>query len=86
MARTYAGILGLVAMLTSIVRGVLYGAGTDSLMFSAFCSLWVFAAIGYVLGRCGQWMMDQSVQTRIEAEIKAEEAREAQAAAAKPAA
>ncbi|MBN2022711.1 MAG: hypothetical protein JW809_07935 [Pirellulales bacterium] len=81
MAQTYAGILGLLAMLTAMARGALHHGGDESLMWSAWCGLWVFAGIGYVVGRMGDWIVRESVQARIAVEIAAEEERDAQAAA-----
>lgn len=81
MARTYAGILGSLALLTSLARGFVHAQSTDTVLLTAWCSLIVFAAVGYVVGGIAARTIDESViaavQTQLTQEKSAEEAREA---------
>ncbi len=81
MARTYAGILGSLALLTSLARGFLHAQSTDTMLLTAWCSLMVFAAVGYVVGGIAARTVEESViatvQSRLTQEKSSEEAREA---------
>ena len=76
MARIYAGILGLLAFLTSLAHGLLHDGDSGTIVWNAWCSLWVFAAVGYVLGSIAARTVDDSVEARITAELAAEEAQQ----------
>lgn len=75
MARTYAGILGLLAFLTSLVRGLYHAQGPESLMGQACVHLAVFAIAGWAIGGCARWIVEDSVRQRLEVEIAAQEGR-----------
>jgi len=81
VARTYAGILGSLALLTSLARGFLHAQSTDTMLLTAWCSLMVFAAVGYVVGGIAARTVEESViatvQSRLTQEKSSEEAREA---------
>ena len=68
MARIYAGILGPLALLISLVRGVIHAWDTETMLLQAWISLWVFAAVGAVLGWLARRIVEQEVLTRISAE------------------
>jgi hypothetical protein len=68
VARTYAGILGPLAFVTALMRGITAGGGTDSVLWTAWCSLWAFAAIGFVIG----WVAEQTVLEAVGGRIAAE--------------
>lgn len=74
MGRSYAGCLGLIAFLAQILRGVIGGAGMETILFQAWLSLFAFAAIGYVLGSVASFIVEDSVQTKIGEELAAQEA------------
>lgn len=74
MARIYAGILGPIAFLTTLSRGVLHDGGTDSILFSAWCALLVFSLVGYVVGRVAEQTVEESVHRRVAVELAAQEA------------
>jgi hypothetical protein len=74
VARIYAGVLGLLAFLTSLALGLLRAGDPDMVIWTAWCSLWVFAAAGYVLGAIAARTVDESVEARIAAELAAEQA------------
>ena len=73
MARTYAGILGPLALVTALVRGLIHATETDTVLLTAWSSLLVFAAVGYVIGWVAGKTVEESVRGRILAELAAEE-------------
>lgn len=73
MARIYAGILGILAFLTTLARGALHGDSAESSLWLAWCCLWAFAAVGYVLGWMAEATVEQSVITQVEAELAVQE-------------
>ncbi len=76
MAHVYAGILGPLAFLTSLARGVMHGGGTEAVLWTAWCSLLAFAAVGYVIGWVAGKTVEESVRGRISAELAAEQPAE----------
>ena len=72
MARTYAGVFGPLAFLTSLARGLMHGGSTESVLMTAWCNLLVFAAIGCVIGWLAERIVEDSVRGRISAELAAE--------------
>ena len=76
MAHVYAGILGPLAFLTSLARGIMHGGGTESVLWTAWCSLLAFAAAGYVIGWVAGKTVEESVRGRISAELAAEQEAE----------
>jgi hypothetical protein len=81
MGRSYAGILGPLAFVTEVARGVSRSAGTESTVMAAVAALFAFAVIGFVLGELAGWIVNDSVRSRLAAEIAAAKPK---AAAAKP--
>ena len=71
MGRTYAGILGPLALLTSLVHGTMHGSTTLSVVWTAWCALLVLSALGYVLGWTAERVVEDAVQGRISAELDA---------------
>lgn len=66
MARTYAGILGVLAMTVTLLRGLLGLADGESLFAKAWGALVLFAAIGYTIG----WIAGRTVEDSVRAEIE----------------
>ena len=79
MAYIYAGILGPLAFVTSLARGLVHGGGAQSTLFAAWCSLLVFSAIGLVVGWLASQTVEQSVVGRVSAELAAAEESETSA-------
>jgi len=75
VARTYAGILGLLAFLTSLARGVYHAQGPESLVGQACVHLAVFVVVGWAIGGCARWIVEDAVRQRLEVEIAAQEGR-----------
>jgi hypothetical protein len=69
VARVYAGILGPLAFLIALARGLLLGGSADSVLWTAWCSLLAFAAAGCVIGWIAQRTIEDSVHGRIAAEL-----------------
>ena len=74
MGRIYAGVLGPLAFLTVVARGLLNGASAQRVLLDAWLFLWIFAAVGYVVGRLAAWVVEDSVRSRLSAELAAQEA------------
>jgi hypothetical protein len=76
VARTYAGILALLAFLTALFQGLLHAGDAEATIETAWCSLWIFAGIGYVLGQIAARTVGESVGARIAAQVAAGQAAE----------
>jgi len=72
VARIYAGILGIVALLTSLAEGMVHTKPTEAILFGAWCSLLVFAAIGYVVGGIAGRIVEEAVAFAIQTRLAAE--------------
>ena len=66
MGRTYAGVLGLLAMTVVICRGVMSSSGVEGTCTLAVLSMFGFACVGSVLGHIAQTTVDESVRAKIE--------------------
>lgn len=69
MAQTYAGILGLLAMLVVTARGIKNGAGVEGTLFQAFVGLVAFTVVGFVLGKIADHAVQDSVTQQMELEL-----------------
>jgi hypothetical protein len=69
MGPRYAGILGLVAFCVVVVRGIGHGASASGTMPLAAAGLFVFAVIGYVLGRIAEQTVESALQAHFAAEM-----------------
>lgn len=72
MTRIYAGILGLLAFLTCVVRGLMHGESPMSILTAACGSLCLFALVGSVVG----WLASQAVEDAVRGRLQAELAEE----------
>ena len=75
MGHHYAGVLGPLAFLTVLLRGLKEGAAATEVLITAWLALWIFAAIGYVAGRVAGWMIDESTRFKVSAELAARQAQ-----------
>jgi hypothetical protein len=71
MGRAYAGVMGPLAFLTTLVRCQLRSVSVETTVVQAVLCLFVFAAIGGVIGQLAGWIVDDSVRARLAAEIAA---------------
>jgi tetrahydromethanopterin S-methyltransferase subunit C len=68
MGRTYAGILGPISFGTVIARALLDGMSAESALVTAAVALFVFAAIGYVVGILAERIVVEGIESRFRAQ------------------
>jgi hypothetical protein len=71
MGRTYAGILGPLAMAVVICRGWLDSGGVESTLSLATVYLVVFSIVGALIGQVAQATVDESVRAKLEEQLAA---------------
>ncbi len=71
MARSYAGILGLIAMIVVAVRSLCRGISPDEALLSVTLALGAFTMIGLVVGKIADTVVVDSVWTKVRAELGA---------------
>jgi hypothetical protein len=71
MGRTYAGILGVIAFLTVLLRGLIDGGSVETTMQTAVASLALMALLGAIIGRLGAWFVEDSIRWQIQCELEA---------------
>jgi hypothetical protein len=69
MGRIFAGILGPLAMVVIICRGIKDSAGVEGTLTLALAALAAYAVIGSVLGQIAQATVDESVRQKIEQQL-----------------
>lgn len=74
MARSYGGILGLLAFAVVIARGFVHGGGTEPTLFAAWLGLLAAYPLGCVVGWLADWIVLESIRSKLAAEIAAREA------------
>ena len=67
MARTYAAVMALLAMLVVLLRAMKDHAGFDGTITTALLWMAIFGAIGFVLGSIAQSTVDESVVQNLQA-------------------
>ena len=65
IAKTYAGTLGVLAFSTTVVRGLVAGAGLEGVMQSAIVALVLFAFLGMVIGGVAERIVQESVRATL---------------------
>ena len=71
MGPSYAGILGTLAYIIVILRGVLQGYAVEGTIKLSILLLFVFAAIGYVIGKIAESTIEDSIQVQLQRELEA---------------
>lgn len=71
MARMYAGILGPLAFVTCLARGVVHAWPADKALLVAWASLLAFALVGAAVGWIGEWILEDEVRARMAARSEA---------------
>ena len=79
MGRTYAGILGPLAFTTILARSVIDHSSVESTMMLATICLFLFAGIGYLVGRVADSIVLEAVKANFDKELQARDAADANA-------
>ena len=69
MGRSYAGVLGLVAFTTMVMRGVCHQSGASATFPVAAAMLFVFAGLGYLLGSIAEGAIAADLRARFAEEM-----------------
>ncbi len=69
MGRSYAGVLGLVAFITVVVRAVGHQSGASATFPIAAAMLFVFAGLGYLVGSIAEWAIAADLKARFAEEV-----------------
>ena len=69
MGRSYAGVLGLVAFTTVVVRAIGQQSSASATFPIAAAMLFVFAGLGYLLGSIAQWAIAADLKARFNEEM-----------------
>jgi hypothetical protein len=64
VSRLYAGILGLLAFLATLIRGMLHDGSPEAILGSALGNLLIFAVVGGVIGEVARWIVEDAVYHR----------------------
>jgi len=73
VGRTYAGILGPLAVTAIAVRTIRHGGEIDAALQLATLCLLGFALLGYVLGQIATMVVEDSVRARVADELAAQQ-------------
>lgn len=76
MGRTYAGILGPLAMAVVICRGLVESDGVEGTLSLATVYLIVFSVVGAIIGHIAQATVDESVRAKLELQLAGGKASE----------
>jgi hypothetical protein len=76
VGRTYAGILGSLAMAVTLLRGVMAGGGVDETLVHGLIAMIVFMAIGFTIGAIADWMIEEAVYEQVGQEVAAQESQQ----------
>lgn len=71
MGRTYAGILGPLAMVVVICRGWLGASGVEGTLTTATIYLILFSIVGAIVGSIAEATVDESVRATLEQQLAA---------------
>ncbi|NOZ38689.1 MAG: hypothetical protein GXP24_00505 [Planctomycetes bacterium] len=71
MARSFSAVMALIGMVVVMLRGMKDGAGFDGTVATALSWMVLLGAIGMVVGFIAAQTVDESVRTKIEAELAA---------------
>lgn len=69
MARAFSGVLAAMAIVSVILRGLLFGMLPDEILGSCLIAFFIFAPLGYVIGSIADRTVCESVENRFRSEI-----------------
>ena len=69
MARSYSAMMALIGMLVVLLRGMKDGADFDGTIAVGLCWMVLLGALGLIVGVIAAQTVDESVRTKIEAEL-----------------
>jgi len=69
VARSYSAIMALIGLLVVLLRGMKDGAGFEGTIAAGLCWMVLLGALGLVVGVIAAQTVDESVRTKIEAEL-----------------
>ena len=75
MARQYAAILGLLALVVSLLRGLIAGGGGEATLWTAWLGLLAFSVIGAVIGWLAERIVRDSVSSQILSELQEQKSK-----------
>jgi len=75
VARQYAGILGLLALVVSLLRGLMAGGSSEATLWTAWLALVAFTAIGAVIGWLAERIVRDSLSSQILSELHEQKTR-----------
>ena len=75
MGRAYAGTLGPLAFACIIARGLVTGSGVEGILGTASAALFLFAAMGYIVGQLAEFLVNESVRRQFQAAMAAWDAK-----------
>lgn len=73
MPQAYGGTLALIAFAAIVVRGLAHTAGAGSTLWAASLAVPVFFLIGCVIGWIADRTVDESIRTKMEKYISADQ-------------
>jgi hypothetical protein len=68
-------MLGSIALVTSVLLGLVHGTPALGVLMTAAVSLVVFSVVGYVVGEIAGWIVLTSVRAKLAAELERNAAR-----------
>ncbi len=69
MARAYSGVLGAMALVLCILRGLVIGMLPNEILSQSLMVFCVFAGVGYGIGFIAERTVDESVENRFREEV-----------------
>ena len=71
MGRTYAGILGPLAFVIVVARGVWAASGVEATLGIACGAMFLFALLGLIAGQLADYLVRESVRTQFQTAMAA---------------
>lgn len=69
MARIYAVVLGVLALIVTIFRGLIYGYSPEDVLWQAWIGLILFSLLGAFAGAIAERALREAVEQRLKDEL-----------------